>query len=535
MSDQTPVTGIKGSHAADAMKAALNEGLADIKTELEGLKSKVESHKDADLSPLKTEMEGLRSNLEDLAKKSAEVLKSNETQADLVEGFRARIDAIDTALQAPGAAGPQVPKTVGEQIFESEGFRAFIKDPKNIKKFSHELSNALFGPASIVALLGASGSKAAPVLGSAELGAMDYSARRQEVVSPALESVDAFMPLIPVVPTPGTELYDYRKETVASVTGFIRTTLAAAIDGDPTPTDTCTVADSSHLLVGTFLRFFDVDGNLLGRHAIVTNTVATGVLTFATDSLDFDAAIGDNVTAEQWGSTEESEAKPYSYLAAEAVQVVLKTIALNIATTRQRLNSSAGLDAWIRRVLPVRWRRNVAWQLLYGDATAAGAPQLAGFATESGVQTYSWSAGTVGDNRADAVLRAALLVVGENMSLVINKRDLLALRLMKTSTNDYIMSPNFGKIALEKMGMQWFLDGMPIIVSDAVVDGDFFLIDFAEASEMPDQGTSSLEFGLINDQFIRNEITVRYEATIAHAILDVTRYVYGTWDNTPVA
>jgi hypothetical protein len=184
--------------------------------------------------------------------------------------------------------------------------------------------------------------------------------------------------------------------------------------------------------------------------------------------------------------------------------------------------------------MPERLRRNLAWHLLYGDATAAGAPQLAGFASESGVQTYLWSAGEVGDTRADACLRAANLVVGENITLVMNKRDLLRIRLAKSATDGhYLITPNFGKVTFERVGGNWYLDGYMIIVSDAVIDGDFFAIDFARASELPDQGTASLEFGLVNDQFIRNEITVRYEATLAHAILSTQAYVYATWDSAP--
>ncbi len=257
------------------------------------------------------------------------------------------------------------------------------------------------------------------------------------------------------------------------------------------------------------------------------------MLTFPTDALDFDASTGWDVTAEQWGATVESDAKPYGYLAAELVQVTLQTIAELIATTRQRLNSGPGLDAWIRRVMPERWRRNVAWHLLYGDATAAGAPQLAGFASETGVQTYLWSSGQIGDTRADAVLRAANLVVGRNVTVVMNKRDLLSIRVAKNSSGDYIETPNFGRIALDMVGQNWVLDGFTIIESDAVLDNDFFVIDFSRASELADQGTASLEFGLVNDQFIRNEVTVRYEATIAHAILSTQAYVYGTWDSAP--
>jgi hypothetical protein len=508
----------------DSGAKALERGLEGIKAELEDLSNSI-----PDVGPMREDLEGLKADVAALAAKEAPEIPDH---TEALAGIKSRLDVLDNARNSPGGTMAKT-KSLGQMIHDSEGFKAFMANPKMARGYRFDVPSDVPSAGSVAAILSGVKATAPPVLGSDELGPLSWSYRRSDIVTIPKESVDAFVPLIPVVPVPGTEVYDYRKETETSATGFIRTQLKVAVNGDPTPVNTCTVDDSTHLLVGSYVRFFDDDGDLLGRHKIVTNTVATGVLTFATDALDFDAAIGDNVTSEVWGATVESGDKPYGYLAAEQVSVNLKTIAELIATTTQRLNSAPGLDSWIRRVMPERWNRNVAYQLLYGNAAAAGAPQLAGFASESGVQTYLWNSGTVGDTRADAVLRAANLVVGRNVQIVMNKRDLLSIRLAKNSSGDYIETPNFGRISLDMVGGNWVLDGYVIIESDAVIDGDFFCIDFSRASEIPDQQSASLDFGLVGDQFIRNEITVRYEATIAHAILSTAAYVYGQWNSAP--
>jgi len=464
------------------------------------------------------------------AKAMAAGLAELKAAIDEVDAKLPDLGPVENILNSPAGSAAEQAKTIGQMIHADKDFQRFLKNKG--ASFSHKIPTQSFqgkDGGKIAAILQASGQKAT-ILGATELEAMSYDARRSAIVSDPEESVDGFIPMIPGVPMPGAETYRYRKETAKSLTGYCHTTLAVEIDGAPTPKTTTTFTSVDGFVPNTYVRFFAAGG--MARKLIVSINTGTKVVTFDTDDLDFDAAVGIDITSEQFGATVESGTKPYGFLEMEQVTVNLKMLSELIGVTVQRLNAAPTLDAWIRQKLPTRMRRNIAWHLLYGVVANDG--ELAGFASDTDVQTYLWNSGIVGDNRADAMLKAALLVVSDNITFVINKRDLMLLRTMKTTTDGhYLLSGDFGRVKFEKVGTTWVLDGYPIIVSDAVIDGDFFAIDFAQASELLDQQSSELTFGWIDDQFAKNEITVRYEENLAHAILSTAAYVYGQWNSAP--
>jgi HK97 family phage major capsid protein len=190
--------------------------------------------------------------------------------------------------------------------------------------------------------------------------------------------------------------------------------------------------------------------------------------------------------------------------------------------------------AWIEQELPSRTVDNIAQQLLYGAGTTG--KSLQGFMTYTGAQTYLWSEGQVGDNRIDAILRAALKVIGGTPTIVMNKRDFALLRLQKDKNENYLLSATIGKVSLEMVGGTWVLDGQyPIIESEAVIDNDFLVCDFKTASKLIDAEDEALEWGVINDDFALNQRRARYERTLAHAVQRLKSFVVCQWDNAPVA
>jgi len=531
MGDTTPRAGStalnktkadKGNDEASLAAAkAMESGIALIKADIEAITEQI-----PDISPLREQIKSIEEGLKRL--EDAGPVDNTE----VLDNFKQRMDLIEQVLQSPGGAKAQRAQTVGQIIHSDKDFQQFLKTKGST--FSHEIKGQSQsfknGGGSIAKMLATQSGSKATILGATELEDMSYDARRSAIVSDPEESVDGFIPMIPGVPMPGAETYRYRKETAKSLTGYVHTTLAVEIDGDPTAKTTCTFTSVDGFVAGTYVRFFAASGT--ERKQIVSINTSTKVVTFDTDDLDFDAAVGIDITSEQFGATAESGTKPYGYLEMTQETVNLKTLAELIGVTQQRLNAAQTLDAWIRQKLPMRMRRNIAWHLLYGDDDNAN--ELAGFSNDDDVQTYTWSTdGVVGDNLIDAILAAKDLVVGENCTFVINKIDLRKMRKLKDSTGQYLMATDFGRIPFERVGSTWVLDGYPIILSDAVIPGDFFVIDFAEASELLDQQSSELSFGWIDAQFAKNEITVRYEETLAHAILSTAAYVYGTWDAAP--
>jgi hypothetical protein len=532
--EQEKLTGLEGGTAQDAAAAAVAEGLKKIREEIGGVAARVAVFEDKEVLKTVQELLELKDAVEGL---SALENKIPEDRSEEIDKLKAKLDGVQAQLLSGAAApgGQQKPKSIGEVVFEDEGFQAMIsKDRSATTAFKINLSKQRAdGALSIPDIL--SGVSAAPVLGAADLAALRWSTRQTTVVTEPKESVAAFVPAIGTIPAPGFQVYEWQKETLDSATGYLRTTLVNPIDGDPTPKTSCDVADASHFVPGTYVRFFDASRNLLGRVELVSvDDVSTpNTLTFATDALDWDQAADTNVTSEYWLGTPESEGKPYTLLAGETDSVNAVTIAIMAAVTRQQLLSPSGIQAWIEQELPDRTIRNVAQQLLYGAGTTG--KSLLGFWNYSGAQTYAWSEGEAGDNRIDAILRGALLVVGGSPSVVMNKRDLRILRLLKdTNDGQYLHSQILGKISMEMVGGQWVLDGQyPIILSDAVKDGDFLICDFATASKIIDANDESLEWGVINDDFALNQRRARYERTLAHAIQRRLSFVLGEWDNAP--
>jgi hypothetical protein len=535
MSETTPVSGHSGDDKS-VIAAAVKSALANIPAEIEGVSARLAVLEDEDFAKTVAEFAKLAATVEGLSSLKDQI---PEDQSDKIASMAAQIEGLSAQLLSGAAApgGKEAPKGLGETIFEDEKFQAMISSESSgtssykIKLKEHRGVSALGSVRDILA-----GVSAAPVLGAAELGPLRWSTRQTEIVREAKESVAEFVPAIGVIPAPGFQVYEWPRETEESATGYMRTTLAVALTGGTTPVGVAEVNDASHFVPGTYVRFFGDTKNLLGRLKIASVDTVTvpNQLLFTGTPINWDQPINTGVTSEQWLGTPESESKPYTYLAGDTTSVNAVTIAIMAAATRQQLLSPSGIMAWIEQELPSRTVDNIAQQLLYGAGTTG--KSLQGFMTYTGAQSYLWSEGQVGDNRIDAILRAALKVIGGTPTIVMNKRDFALLRLQKDKNENYLLSATIGKVSLEMVGGTWVLDGQyPIIESEAVIDNDFLVCDFKTASKLIDAEDEALEWGVINDDFALNQRRARYERTLAHAVQRLKSFVVCQWDNAPVA
>lgn len=451
--------------------------------------------------------------------------------AEGIEGVKSEInektkeinDRIDTLELAKVPATPSEPeaKTIGQLIHASEVYKT---------RWSKKSVGSLAGsPGVKVPSLSARGQKTT-ILGSAELSPLVIPRYRPEVYQDAHEEF-GLADLIARIPAPATESVIVRKETRASHWGYVHTLNSAAIAGDVTPVNAIVVDSTDGFVAGTYCRIWTTATGM-ERELITSVTPSTNTLGFGTDEIDFAIAEGDAITSEVYGCTAESATKPYAFAEFETVTETMKTLAILMGITKQRLNSAPMFDAWARRTLVARAKRVLSWHLMYGDDANAG--ELAGFASESGVQTYAWSSGVVGDTRADAVLKASLSIAGDpSLALVLNKRDWQNILLEKATDGHYINTKPGPTLLINGGPGRRYLGSYPVIVDDAIIDGDFLLLDVARASELYDQQTSEILMGYVDDQFAKNELTLRYDETLLHAILSVYSYVHGEFDGAP--
>lgn len=448
-----------------------------------------------------------------------------------------QVDAFQTgaALASVGTANaPQGMKAITKSVMDHPLYKTMMEMDNGGKykqlKTITQIDGGNWTERVPISSFAAAGYKApAPVVIS-DMAGTDTDVRRPTAVE-AREWAMGVVDRIPSVITAGAATYTVPRETLPSRYGAWKTTLAANVDGDPTPTSTATLTDVEGIMAGSVHRFYNASDAQIGSAVVVSWDTGTKVVTYVTNSLDFDATAGWKVTSENYAATAELAEKPNQFVGSNSESFTLKMLASILPTTVNALNTIQGMAALIERKMPLRHRRNLSRHLIYGDGTA---DELQGLRTYSGAQSYLWSSGSTGDNQVDAIMRAINLIPwGVQIDVLMTQLDLPALTLLKGDDGHYLRTGNFGQVPLTQVGLSWFLGSHELVFDYAVASGDFTCINWMGASEIADQNTASLMWGYINDDFVKNIIRARYEATLAHAILDTQEYVVGEWDSAP--
>ncbi len=501
---------------------------AAIRQELEGVKSKLTEVGSAlantpnsdEIETLTTQVEAIKSSLENVG----------GDYRGLIDALTERVDELQTGaalLGGKAADQPEGIKAITQQIADSEAYKGLF-DANGQKAIGNPI-NAWFGKTRVPSYT-AGGYKAASPVTISDMAGGNQTAYRPGIFTDQYWAMN-LATRIPSIVVRNATTYTIPRETDASRYGAWTSTLAADLDGDPTPKSTATFTDTDGLMFGSVVRFYDSNGDLLGSSTVISYVPATGVVTFTTDSLTWDAVTGDRVTSENYGVSAEEATKPSGWVGTENVSFNLKMLASLIPTTVNALNTIQGLEAMIESKLPERHLRNLSRHLLYGDDSAG---QLQGLRSYSGAQTYSWSGGVTGDTQVDAVMRAANLIPWTSpIGIIMSQVDLPTLTLLKGSDGHYLRTGNFGMVPMSMVGTAWFLGPYELVFDYAVASTHFTVINWRDASEIADQDTASLMWGYINADFEQNIIRARYEATLCHAIKSTQAYVVGTWDSAP--
>ena len=290
-----------------------------------------------------------------------------------IDAINERLDAIDARAEMP--EGTET-RAVGEIIAASDAYKSLFAEGQLTRSqgFGREIQiPSLIDPR-----------EQRSVVGISDVGPATPPSYRPGIVATPYEP-QLLMQRIPYIPIPGIKTYTVRKEPEVSRGAAVATTLASAVDGDPTPTNTATFTDVTGFAEGYYCRFWDASNNLLKRVKIVSINTSTNVVTFATGALDFDSASGNRVTSEVFAATAESGTKPSGYLTVTSEDMALQTLAVMLGVSEQVLDSVDGMTQWIETRLRMRARRNFSPHLLYGQGSSKN--QLAGFANRQHLLT----------------------------------------------------------------------------------------------------------------------------------------------------
>lgn len=235
---------------------------------------------------------------------------------------------------------------------------------------------------------------------------------------------------------------------------------------------------------------------------------------------------GTQVTSTTFAPTPETYVKPEMDLKTTLQTANVRTIASYLEVSRQILDDAPRLRAYIDNRMGENLMNSEDRQLLYGSGTA---PDIQGIlAAGSGVQSYSWSSGAVGDTRIDAILKAAVLAsVAEYPveAVGMNFIDHALIRAQKGTDGHYVL-------AMDQSNQVWQI---PIALSNAFATGDFLVGAFSMGAEVYDRQQLTMRMSdSHNDLFRKNMTAMIMENQIGMGIVRPDAFVNGSWDSAPV-
>ena len=234
--------------------------------------------------------------------------------------------------------------------------------------------------------------------------------------------------------------------------------------------------------------------------------------------------------SERSGSPAVFTAKPQSGLKFTGHQAPVRTLAHWEAAHRNVLADEPQLRSIIDNELMYGLRLLDDEQILNGDGTGEN---LEGLLQTSGIQTYDWSAGAVGDLKADAIRRAAtlsFLAYYEPTGVVMHPNDWEDIELSKDDNGQYLVAVS---VALGGTPRLWRI---PVVDTPAIAEGTALVGAFGTAAQIYDREQASIRISEQHaDFFVRNAIVVLAEQRLALAVKRPEAFVAVSFDSAPTA
>ena len=221
--------------------------------------------------------------------------------------------------------------------------------------------------------------------------------------------------------------------------------------------------------------------------------------------------------------------KPQSGFTFVGEQAPVRTLAHWEAAHRNVLADEPQLRSIIDNELLYGLRLQEDEQILNGDGSGEN---LTGILNSS-PQTYDWSSGLAGDNKADAIRRAAtlsFLAYYEPTGVVLHPNDWEDIELSKDDNGQYLVAVS---VALGGEPRLWRI---PVVDTPAMPEGKALVGAFGTGAQLYDREQASIRISEQHaDFFVRNAIVVLAEQRLALAVKRPEAFVEVTFDNAPEA
>lgn len=216
----------------------------------------------------------------------------------------------------------------------------------------------------------------------------------------------------------------------------------------------------------------------------------------------------------------EGSLKPSSDIQFSLVTTSAKVIAHWMKASRQILSDVAQLRSTIDQRLLYGLAYAEEQQLLNGDGTGQNLngiiPQATDFAAPTGAAAPTQTL----DVLRLAMLQAALAEFPAT-GHVLHPTDWASLELLKDADGRYIIGNPQGTT-------QPTLWGLPVVATQAIAQGNFLTGAFRLGAQLFDRWDARVETGYVNDDFIRNLVTILAEERLALAVYRPEAFIYGS-------
>lgn len=224
--------------------------------------------------------------------------------------------------------------------------------------------------------------------------------------------------------------------------------------------------------------------------------------------------------------TSEGGQKPESDITFELVDDPVRTIAHFIKASKQILDDAPMLQSYINRRMEHGVRNKLQTQVLSGDGTA---PNISGL-SDTGRHTAFTP--ETGENALDSLNRAKYAIIGADYSpnfIFMNPADWGGIERLKRGTSDdaYIAAEGNG-IAYLQGGMTPTVWGIPVVLSNDVTSGKFYMGD-SNAFQLFMRQAAAVEIFEQDDTNVqKNLLTIRAELRAALAVYVTAAVRYGS-------
>jgi len=203
--------------------------------------------------------------------------------------------------------------------------------------------------------------------------------------------------------------------------------------------------------------------------------------------------------------TAEGALKPEATLALTEKTSPVRKIPVWIPVTDEQLEDVPGIQEWIENQLAFMVRQRLDSQIVNGTGVT---PNLMGIMNVVGVQTQAKGADPTPDAIFKAMTKVRVTGRARPSAVLIHPNDWAEVQLLRTTDGIYIAGSPWDS----GPSRIW---GIPVIVSDAVVENTAIVGDFSNYSLLAERKGMTIKVGYQNDDFIKNQRSIVAEIRVA--------------------